>query len=358
MSDAMILAINPDSYSTKIAVYRLNKIVFLKSIRHPEAELNKYEFIADQTEFRTKSILTELENNVNCPDHITVIMARGGLIKPLNSGIYEVNQRMIEDLTAGVMGQHANNLGGLIANALIEFLPEAKAYIADPVVVDELNELARVSGHPLFERKSVFHALVQKSVARKHAKSMNRDYNDLNLIVVHVESGVSIAAHHKGQVVDVNQALDGEGPFSFERSGTLPVGDLLKMAVSGKYEANELYSMIHQEGGVKAYLGTSNLGEIQKRIQNGDNKAVFIMDAMAYQIAKSIGSMYAALNSSADAIVLSGEIFHWKLFTDSIMNRVTGIGPVGVYPNEEELEALARNGALIIEEQVVIKEYI
>jgi butyrate kinase len=357
MYESMILIINPDSYSTKLAVYQQNQILFLKTIKHPSDELAKFDSFAAQTNYRTQSIITELKNNIQYSESIKVIVARGGLVKPLSSGIYHVNERMKHDLQEGVMGQHANNLGGLIADALLKFLPEAKAFITDPVVVDELLDIARISGHPLFERKSVFHALNQKAVARKHAKTLHREYEELNLIVVHVESGVSIGAHHLGKVIDVNQALDGEGPFSFERSGTLPVGDLLKIAVSRRFSETELYSMIHHNGGVKAYLGTSNLPEIQKRIENGDNQAAFIMDAMAYQIAKSIGSMFAVLESKADAIVLSGEIFHWKFFTDKIVNRIQGIAPIGIYPNEEEMEALARNGQLILSGQAKILDY-
>lgn len=357
MNDSMILVINPDSYSTKVAVYLQNKIVYLKTIKHPQQDLQTFTRIADQTDYRANSILNELENNIICPDNIKIIVARGGLIKPVQSGIYQINSRMIQDLKDGVLGQHANNLGGLVANALAASLPEAKAYIADPVVVDELIDIARISGHPLFERKSVFHALNQKAVARKHAKSLNMEYEDLNLIVVHVESGVSIGAHQKGKVIDVNQAFDGEGPFSFERSGTLPVGDLLRTSVSGKYSENELYSMVHYNGGVKAYLGTTSLTEIQKRIENGDAHAAFIMDAMAYQISKYIGAMYAALETKVDSIVLSGEIFHWKFFTDKIADRIKGIGSIGIYPNEEEIEALARNGQLILSGQAQILEY-
>lgn len=357
MHDQRILAINPDKAHTRIAVYEGTNIVYLKTIRHKEQELAKFESVIGQDNFRTDLILNELKDNDIDLGSIVIIMGRGGLIKPVPSGIYAVNDRMLKDLRTGVQGIHANNLGGIIADKLTAHLPNAKAYIADPVVVDELEDLARVSGHPNFQRKSVFHALSQKTVARKYAKANNVNYDDLNLIVVHMESGVSIGAHRNGKVVDVNQTFDGAGPFSLERSGTLPVGDLLRMAFSGEYTKDDLFRMINEESGYKAYLGTSNAAEVEEMIRGGDEKAEFISNALAYQIAKTIGGKFAVLKGEVDAILLSGEPFHCKRFANSISERVKKLAPVSVYPNEDVIEAMAMNGLRILKGETEAKEY-
>jgi butyrate kinase len=226
MKQERILAINPGSTSTKIAVYEGTKNIFLKTLRHSSEELVDFAKITDQFAFRKNIILKELETAGIDISSIRVIVGRGGLIKPIPSGVYEVNEKMEADLKIGIMGEHASNLGGLIAADISRTLEGARAFIADPVVVDELNEVARVAGHPLFERASIFHALNQKAVARSYAKSLNKKYDELNLIVAHLGGGISVGAHQKGKVIDVNNALDGEGPFSPVRSGTVPVGQL------------------------------------------------------------------------------------------------------------------------------------
>jgi butyrate kinase len=302
--------------------------------------------------------MDQLVDNDIQTDLIAIVMGRGGLIKPVKSGIYAVNKAMIDDLKSGARGEHPNNLGALIAQKIAEQLPDAKAFIADPVVVDELEDLARVSGHPQFERKSVFHALSQKSVARKYAKANNLNYNDINLIVVHMESGVSIGAHRKGKVVDVNQTFDGAGPFSSERAGTLPVGDLLRMAFSGKYTKEALFRMINEESGYKAYLGTSNHAEIEEMIRKGNKKAEFISNALAYQIAKSIGGKFAVLEGECDGILFSGEPFHCKRFVNAISKRVEKFAPISVYPNEDVIESMAMNGLRLLKGEVTPQEYV
>ncbi|MBI9036229.1 MAG: butyrate kinase, partial [Bacteroidales bacterium] len=233
--DIRILAINPGSTSTKIAVYKNTKAVFLKNLSHTTEELEQFEKITDQYEYRKKMILDQLKEAEIRIDLIGAVVGRGGLVKPIPSGVYEVNEAMKADLFHSPMGEHASNLGGLIADDIAKSLPNARAFITDPVVVDELCDLARYSGHPEFERVSIFHALNQKAVARAHAKSIMRKYEDLNLIVVHLGGGISVGAHNKGRVIDVNQALDGDGPFSPERTGTLPVGAVIRAAYSGKY---------------------------------------------------------------------------------------------------------------------------
>ncbi len=357
MINQRILAINPDKTHTRIAVYENTNIVYLKTIRHKEKELEKFESIMDQDDFRTDIVLRELKDNEIDLESIAIIMGRGGLIKPVSSGIYEVNERLLEDSRKGIQGIHANNLGAIIADNLARELPNAKAFIADPVVVDELEDLARVSGNPMWERKSVFHALSHKFVARKYAKANNVNYEDLNLIVVYMESGVSVGAHHRGRVVDVNQTFDGAGPFSFERAGTLPAGDLIRTAYSRKYTQEELFKLINEESGYKAYLGTANPAEVEEMIRNGDEKAEFISNALAMQIAKTIGGKYTVLKGDVDAILLSGEPFHCKRFSNSISERVNKLAPVTVYPNEDVIEAMAMNGLRILQGEAEAKEY-
>jgi len=352
-----ILAINPGSTSTKIAVFEGSKQIFLKNIKHSSDEIGKFEKITDQYEFRKNIILQELKNASIEIDTIKIIVGRGGLIKPIPSGVYEVNKAMISDLKVGVLGQHASNLGGLIANDLAKSITDARAFIADPVVVDELQDLARISGHPLFERISIFHALNQKAIARTHAKSQNLNYEDMNLIVAHLGGGISVGAHCKGKVIDVNQALDGEGPFSPERSGTLPVGALAKLCFSGKYTLDEVKKMITGQGGFVAYLGTNDAYEVEKAALAGDEKAKLIHDAMAYQVAKEIGAMSTVLLGKVDGILLTGGIAYGKPFVDEVIKRVSHIAQVYVYPGEDEMQALAMNGLMVLNNEVEVKIY-
>lgn len=353
-----ILAINPGSTSTKIAVYHSAKPVFEKNIKHSAEELSGFEKITDQFAFRKEVILNTLkEANIDIST-IKIIVGRGGLVKPIPSGIYTVSEKLKEDLRVGVMGQHASNLGGLIADDLARELPGARAFIADPVVVDELEVLARYSGHKLFERKSIFHALNQKAVAHRHAKIMNKSYHELNLIVVHLGGGISVGAHKKGQVIDVNQALDGEGPFSPERSGTLPVGDLVKLCFSGKYTMKEIQKMITGEGGLVSYCGTNDAYEVEVKAEKGDEFAKEILLAMAYQIAKEIGAMYTVMRCDVDAILLTGGMARGKWFCNEIMRRVYKMAPVHIYPGEDEMEALAMNGLRVATGEVNPKEYV
>lgn len=352
-----ILAINPGSTSTKIAVFEASKQIFLKNIKHSSDEIGKFEKITDQYEFRKNIILEELKNASIEIDTIKIIVGRGGLIKPIPSGVYEVNEAMIADLKVGILGQHASNLGGLIANDLAKSISGARAFIADPVVVDELHDLARISGHPLFERISIFHALNQKAIARTHAKSQNMNYEDMNLIVAHLGGGISVGAHYKGKVIDVNQALDGEGPFSPERSGTLPVGALAKLCFSGKYTLDEVKKMITGQGGFVAYLGTNDAYEVEKAALAGDEKAKLIHDAMAYQVAKEIGAMSTVLLGKVDGILLTGGIAYGKPFVDEVIKRVSHIAQVYVYPGEDEMQALAMNGLMVLNNEVEVKIY-
>jgi len=287
---------------------------FIQTIRHSSEELAPFEFVTDQFNFRKDLILNEVKNAEIPLKQIKVIMGRGGLLKPVESGIIAVNEKMIADLESCDYGEHASNLGGLIAYDLAKSLPDAKAYISNPVVVDELDDLARLSGHPLLPRRSIFHALNQKAVAQEHAKSIMRKYEDLNLIVVHLGGGITVGAHKKGRVVDVNQGLDGDGPYSPERTGTLPVGDLVRLCFKGDYSQNQILKMIKGKGGLVAYLGTNSAYEVEQRAEKGDEKAKYIYDGMAYQVAKEIGSMVAILHSVVDGILITGGIAHDKYF--------------------------------------------
>ena len=357
MEKILVLAINPGSTTTKIAVFENANPVFLKNIKHDNKELKEFNSIADQYEFRKKIILEELKKADINLDSIKAIVGRGGLVKPIESGIYKINEALIHDLVDSKLGEHASNLGGLIANEIAKNLPDAYAYIADPVVVDELSPLARVSGHPAFRRKSIFHALNQKAVARSHAKSVMKSYEEMNLIIVHLGGGISIGAHERGRVIDVNQALDGEGPFSPERSGTLPIGDLVNMCFSGRYTKEKIKKMIKGEGGLVAYLGTNSAYDVEMNAMNGDEESKFYFDAMAYQVSKSVGSMCPVLKGKVDAIILTGGIAHSKYFVNKIIERVHRIAPVHVYPGEDEMRALAMNGLMVINGEVKAKDY-
>lgn len=358
MEKQLVLAINPGSTSTKIAVFDIysNKI-FQTNVKHSTEELAAFPTIADQYEFRKKAVLETLKKANIEIENIKVIVGRGGLIKPIPSGLYEVNEAMKRDLRKGVLGEHASNLGGLIADDLAKEIPGAKAFIADPVVVDEMDDIARISGHPRFQRISIFHALNQKAIARLHAKSQGKNYEELNLIVAHLGGGISVGAHRKGKVVDVNQALDGEGPFSPERSGTLPVGALAKLCFSGEVTYEEVKKMITGKGGLVAYLGTNDALEVENRVKAGDEYARLIYEAMAYQVSKEIGACATVLKGDVDAILITGGIAYDKMFVDWIKERVSFIAPVFVYPGEDEMQALASNGICYLKGEITPKTY-
>lgn len=352
-----ILAINPGSTSTKIAVFENEKNVFLKNIKHSADDLKPFSNITDQYEFRKETILNELIEAGQDINTICCIMARGGLIKPIPSGVYEVNDVMINDMLNSPLGEHASNLGGIIADDIAKGLKNVKAYIADPVVVDELEDIARVSGHPNFERISILHALNQKATARRYAREQNQVYEELNLIVAHLGGGISVGAHLQGRIIDVNNALNGDGPFSPERSGSLPAGQLVKICFSGKYTKDEINLMLKGKGGFNAYLGTNDAYEVEVRAKNGDEKAQFISDAMAYQVAKEIGACATVLKGKVDAIILTGGISYNKQFCTFIDEMTAFIAPMKVYPGEDEMSALAMNGLMVIREELEPKEY-
>ena len=344
-----ILAINPGSTSTKIAVFEGHKQIFTHTLRHTSEEISLFEKISDQYQFRKEAILKTLEdNNIHIGD-LSAIVGRGGLLRPIKSGVYEVNSKMIEDLRVGISGEHASNLGGLIAANIAESAPGCKAYIADPVVVDELEPVARISGHPLLPRVSIFHALNQKAIAKMYAGSESKRYEDLNLIVAHLGGGVSVGVHKNGRVIDVNNALNGEGPFSPERSGTLPVLALAELCFSGKFTLQQIKKMIAGEGGIVAHLGTNSFNEVEKRASEGDEHFTLISDAFGYNVAKAIGAAAAVLSGKVDAILLTGGVAYNTKLMEKISDMVSFIAPVKIYPGEDEMSALAMNGLAILE---------
>lgn len=352
-----ILTINPGSTSTKIAVFNNEELVFEKTLRHSSEEIDQYEKVSDQFEFR-KNVIEETlkEGGVKLTD-LDAVVGRGGLLKPIQGGTYTVNEAMINDLKIGVLGEHASNLGGIIAKQIGDEV-NIPSYIVDPVVVDELNDVARISGIPELSRKSIFHALNQKATARRAAKEISKEYNKCNFIVAHMGGGISVGAHEKGRVIDVANALDGEGPFSPERSGGLPVGDLVKMCFSGKYTQYEIKKRIKGNGGLVGYLNTNDVRDVEEKIASGDKKAKLIHEAMLYQICKEIGSCAAVLKGDVDAILLTGGIAYSKLSIEMIKERIKFIADVRIYPGEDEMIALAQGGLRVLNKEEEAQIYI
>lgn len=353
-----ILAINPGSTSTKFAVYFDEKCVLNKTIRHSLADLVNYENIIDQFDFRKGLIIDALVDDGLDIDSIKYIIGRGGLTYPVESGVYRVNNLMLQHVREGVLGQHASNLGPLLSDFIALQIPDAQAFIADPVVTDELEEIARISGNKHFTRLSIFHALNQKATARKHANKMGKKYDEMSLIVAHLGGGISVGAHKNGRVVDVNNGLNGEGPFSPERSGTLPAGQLIDICFSGKYSKAEIERMVLGEGGYVSYLGTNNAKVVEDRAAAGDKNAAFIQEALFYQIAKIIGEMATVLEGKVDAILLTGGLAFNTQLEKYIKTKAGFIAPIYNYPGEDELEALAMNALRIARGEELVKEYL
>lgn len=357
MSEAYkILAINPGSTSTKIAVFENDEQIFDKTLRHSVDEISKFEKVSDQFEFRKKVIEENLEESGVKKEELSAIVGRGGLLKPISGGTYSINDKMVEDLKVGVSGEHASNLGGIIAKQMGDELG-IKSFIVDPVVVDELDEIARISGLADIERSSIFHALNQKAIARKFAEEVGKKYQDLNVIVAHMGGGISVGTHSEGRVVDVANALDGEGPFSPERSGGLPVGQLVKMCFSGKYSEEDMKKKIKGKGGIVSYLNTIDAIEVEKMIESGDKKAELVYKAMAYQVAKEIGACATVLKGKVDAILLTGGIAYSKMFTGWIKERVEFISDVKIYAGEDEMGALAKGALRVLRGEESAQNY-
>lgn len=343
-----LLIINPGSTSTKIGVYEGEKEILEETLRHSAEEILKYDTIFDQLDFRKEVILKVLKEKGIDINELDAVVGRGGMLKPIEGGTYEVNEAMVEDLKVGVQGPHASNLGGILSNEIAKEIGK-RAFIVDPVVVDEMEDVARLSGVPELPRKSKFHALNQKAVAKRYAKEHNTSYEDVNLIVVHMGGGVSVGAHRKGRVIDVNNALDGDGPFSPERAGGVPSGELLEMCFSGKYSKEEVYKKLVGKGGFVAYANTNDARDLIKLSQEGDEKGSLIFNAFIYQIAKEIGSMAVVLDGEVDAIVLTGGIAYSDYVTNAINKKVKWIAPMVVYGGEDELLALAQGAIRVLD---------
>ncbi|MGM8365081.1 butyrate kinase [Virgibacillus sp. W0181] len=350
------LVINPKTEITKIAVFDNEICVFERSIQHGNNELKNSYQLMDQVNFRKKSILDQLDYEGLNLSKLDAICARGGLLKPIKGGTYEVNDEMIKDLQSGFNGVHPSNLGAVIAKQIADGL-NITAYIVDPVVVDELDEKARYSGISDLPRKSIFHALNHKAVARRAANELNKRYEETNLIVVHMASGITIGAHQRGKVIDVNNGLDGEGPFTLERAGTVPAGDLIALCFSEQYNYKEVMDKLVRNSGLKAYLQTDNIHDIENDIENGNQQVKEVYEAMAYQIAKEIGSMSAVLSGKVDAVVLTGELAYGKFLIQMISERINWIADVLVYPGADELQALNEGTLRVLKDMEQPKTY-
>ena len=338
------LIINPGSTSTKIGVFEDETLLFEETLRHSTEEIAQYASIVDQKDFRKQIILDLLAKKDFDINSLQVVVGRGGMLKPIPGGTYAVSDDLLEDLKIGQQGQHASNLDGILAREIGDSIG-VPSYIVDPVVVDELMPISRYSGVPELPRTSVFHALNQKAVAKRYAKEQGVSYDSLNLIVVHMGGGVSVGAHEKGRVVDVFNALDGDGAFSPERAGAVPAGALIKMCFSGEYTEKEVYKKIVGNGGFNAYLGTNDMRDVEKMADNGDEKAIEIREAFIMQVAKDIGSMACVLKGKVDQIVVTGGIAYDKAVVAGLKERAEFLAPFTVYPGEDELLALTQ-GAL------------
>lgn len=354
-SGVNILVINPGSTSTKIAVYDDEKPVMLRNIHHSPEELKQFEKITDQRTFRRDLVIRELEY-LNIPMNFDIIIGRGGLARPVAGGVYRVNEKMCMD-SYNAIRKHACNLGCMIALELANGIPGCLPLIADPGMVDELDDVARISGSPLMPKIAIWHALNQRAIARRFAREYGKRYEDLNLIICHLGGGISVAVHRHGLAVDANNALDGEGPLSPERAGTLPAADLIHLCYSGKYTKEQLLKRIAGQAGLVAHLGTTNVKEIIGRIEQGDEKARLLIDAMIYQTAKTIAGDSAVLYGKVDAILLTGGIAYSDYITSRLRERIEFLAPVHIYPGEDEMQALALNALAVWRGQRELKEY-
>jgi butyrate kinase len=358
-----LLVINPGSTSTKVAVYQDERPLFVETLRHSNQEIGAFAHILDQFDFRLQTVLAFLQDRQIPLDSLAAVVGRGGLLRPIPSGTYLVNERMLAELRQrDKEREHASNLGALLAHEVARRV-DVPAFIVDPVCVDEFDDIARVSGLPEIERKSLSHALNVKAVSRRAAKDLGRPYAELNLVVTHLGGGISVTAHRRGRMVDVNQALDGTGPFAPERAGGLPVGDVVRICFGvSPYEDfhltyEQMFKKIAGQGGLVAHLGTSSAVEVEERIAAGDEHARLVYEAMGYQIAKEIGAMATVLKGDVDALVITGSLAHSAMLVEWVKERVGWIAPVLVYPGEDEMLALAQGALLVLEGDEEAKTY-
>ena len=349
-----LLIINPGSTSTKIGVYEDEKQVFVEDIPHTVEELQKYDEVTDQFNMRKQFVVDELKKR-DIPLKFDAVVGRGGLSREVESGVYEVNQHMVQDAFYAIH-KHACDLGCIIAYETANEIG-CRSYIADPGRVDELSPLQKVTGTPLINRICIWHALNQKAIARRFAAEHKTRYEDLNLIMCDRGGGVSIAAHDHGRAIDANNALDGEGPFSPERTGTLPVGDLIRLCFSGKFTENELLKRIAGKSGMIALMGTNDMREIERRVNEGDEKAKLYTDAMIWHTAKYIAAEGAVLCGKVDAIILTGGLCRSEYITGGLKKRLDWMAPVYLYPGQDEMKALALNTLHVLRGEWEAKQY-
>lgn len=355
--DYLLLVINPGSTSTKVAVFINDKLIQESVLKHSAKDLNRFKSIVDQLEFRKQIIIDFLKIQHYVPEDIDVFVGRGGMLKSLKQGgTYLVSKEMLDDLRTCKYGEHASNLGALIASELATPLNRS-AYIVNPVCVDEMEDIAKVSGLKGIERSSIFHVLNQKAIAKKYAKFLNRPYEELNLIVCHLGGGISVGLHKKGKVVDVNNALGGDGPFSPERCGQIPSFPLVDLCFSDDFNKSEIQKKLVGKGGLVSYLGTSNGLEIEKRIKDGDEEAEFYFKAMAYNVIKEIGSLYFVAAGKIDGIIITGGLAYSHRFIDYLREAIDPIRIISVYPGEDEMRALAEGTLAVLNKQEKLQVY-
>jgi butyrate kinase len=351
-----ILAINPGSTSTKVAIFENEEEVLCDIVRHPMEDLAGFESIIAQKSVRTAVVMDALKRHGLDAGALDAVVGRGGLISPIDSGTYVINERMLRDLIHSSAAVHASALGAVIAEE-IGRAAGVPSFVVDPVVVDELDQLAKLTGFPGIERRSVFHALNQKAIARRCAAEMGTTYENGRFIVAHMGSGITVAAHRYGRVIDVNDALSGEGPFTPERTGGIPALPLIRLCFSGAYTEKELVDIVTKAGGMAAYLGTNDLRKCERLIKEGDEYAALVLESMAYQVSKEIGAMTAALEGRVDAVILTGGLAYSNRFTGCIKQRVGLIAPVKAYPGEDEMRALAEGALRVLRGQEPALEY-
>ena len=351
-----ILVVNPGSTTTKISLFDESKEIFTKNISHKIEELARFNKASDQDLYRMEIIVRILREKNVAVNKIKAVVGRGGLLKPIEGGTYPVNDEMVADLKKGILGDHPSNCGGLIAYAISKALG-CETFIVDPVVVDELEPEARISGMPLIKRKSIFHALNQKAVAREIAEKLGKSYFESNFIVAHLGGGITVGAHCNGKVIDVNNGLDGDGPFSPERSGSVPIGDLIKSCFSGEYTLGEMKKLVKGNGGMVAYLGTHDLRIVEEQVADGNTNAKLIYKAMAYQVSKEIGAMATVLKGEIDAIIFTGGVAKSKMFLKLLTERVSFIAPIHVVKGEQEMLALALGALRVLNKEEKSKIY-
>ncbi|MGN0253330.1 MAG: butyrate kinase [Lachnospiraceae bacterium] len=350
------LIINPGSTSTKIGVFEDETLLFEETLRHSTEEISKYATIFDQKDFRKNIIIDLLKSKEFEVKSLGMVVGRGGMLKPIPGGTYACTDALVKDLEVGVSGQHASNLGGILAREIADEIG-VPSFIVDPVVVDELMPIARYSGVPELPRVSIFHALNQKAVAKRYAKETGKKYEDLNLIVIHMGGGVSVGPHKNGKVIDIFNALDGDGAFSPERSGAVPVGALVKMCFSGEYTQAEVYKKLVGNGGFNAYVGTNDMRDVEKMVNEGNEKAAEVRDAFILQMSKNIGAMATVLEGKVDQIIVTGGIAYDKYVVAKLKERCEWIAPFTVYPGEDELLALVQGGLRVLNGEEEAKNY-